>query len=145
MMSSFSRMDKHVLLCGDNVLTRQLALSLTSQGKICFFMESDVTIANTLEADGFNVVQVNPENADELKQVNLHKAICIVSAYEDDSKNILVMMTAQSLNEDTKNDKLQLIARIEQPHNLDKAKRAGATQVISPLKMSAEWVAKVLG
>ncbi len=144
MMSSFNRLDKHVLLCGDNVLTRQVALSLTGQGKFCFFMESDPGISAALEADGFNVVHVNPENAAELKQVNLHKAVCIVSAYDDDSKNILVMMTAQSLNEETQNPSLKLIARIEQPHNLDKAKRAGATEVISPLKMSAEWVAKAV-
>ena len=144
MMSSFSRLDKHVLLCGDNVLTRQLATTLSNQGKMCFFMESDPTHGATLEADGFNVVHVNPENASELKQVNLHKAVCLLSAYDDDSKNILVMMTAQSLNESTKNDGLQLIARIEQIHNIDKAKRAGATQVISPLQMSAEVVAKGL-
>ena len=137
MVSNFSHLSEHILLCGDNVLTRELASHYIRQGKVCFFLEHEVTRAAILEADGFNVVHINPENPAELSSVNLHKAVSLVSAYDDDARNILVMMTAQSLQDEIKNPTLALVARIEQLHNIEKAKRAGATKVISPLKESA--------
>lgn len=142
MVSTITRLDEHILLCGDNLLTREVAQTLLSQGKQCFFLEPTLALAATLEADGFTVVHVNPANEDDLRKVNAHRAAYLLSAYEDDARNILVMMAASQVREGHPGTKLELIARIEALHNIDKAKRAGATQVISPLKISADIVIK---
>ena len=140
MMSNIHEIGQHVLLCGDNVMTRELANLYTEKGKMCFFIEPDPNKAVALEAAQFNVVRLDPENAEHLQHVNLHKAFCLVTAYDDDAKNILIVMSAASVAEKSKEHHCQIIARIEQVQNIEKAKRVGATQVISPLKMSADWI-----
>jgi voltage-gated potassium channel len=142
MVSNFSRLNGHVLLCGDNVMTRELARQYIQQGKACFFLEPDVVRANVLEAAQFPVIRLNPENTESLKEVKLNKASCLVAAYDEDAKNILIVISARSIDENSIGPHCQIIARIEELHNIEKAKRAGASEVISPLKMSADWLIK---
>ncbi len=140
-MSNFSRLNHHVLLCGDNVMTRALATRYTQAGKMCFFLEADPVVAANLEAAKFNVVRVNPEDTEALLQVNMAKAICLVVAYSEDARNILVAMSAQAAGAGQKDNSCQVIVRIEEPHNIEKARRAGAFEVVSPLIMGADWIA----
>ncbi|MCX7123107.1 MAG: NAD-binding protein [Gammaproteobacteria bacterium] len=142
MVSSFSRLHGHILLCGDNVMTRELARLYIQEGKMCFFLEPNVVLANALEADQLPVIRINPENTESLKEVKLNKAACLIAAYDDDAKNILIVISARSIDEGNLDHHCRIIARIEALHNIEKAKRAGATEVISPLKMSADWLIK---
>lgn len=144
MVSNFSHLNQHLLLCGDNLLTRTLAQNCLTQGKPCFFMEPLQSAASVLESAGFNVIHINPENPADLSKVNLNQALALVSAYDSDAQNILVMMAAQSLKKTRKGPPLHLIARIEQDHNVEKAKISGATEVFSPLLMGADWISKLL-
>ena len=141
-MASLSRLNQHILLCGDNVMTRELARLYIQQGRACFFLEPNIALATALEADQFPVIRINPENTESLKEVKLQKAACLVAAYDDDAKNILIVISARSIDEANTGRHCRIVARIEELHNIEKAKRAGATEVISPLKMSADWLLK---
>ena len=123
-------------------MTRELARLYIQQGKACFFLEPDVARANALEADQFPVIRINPENTESLKEVKLGKAACLIAAYDNDARNILIVISARSIDENNTAHHCRIVARIEELHNIEKAKRAGASEVISPLKMSADWLIK---
>lgn len=137
MVVNLASLNGHVLLCGDNLLTRELAKKFMERGRQVFFLESDDAKKQSLEQVGFNVMQVDPEDEEQLGTIGLHKAHCLVSAYPDDSKNIIIMMSANHVRQQKKKYKTKLTCRVDEPHNADKARRAGADQIISPLLISA--------
>ncbi len=135
MVSHLSHLKDHIILCGDNVLTHECAKAYLDHAQKCFFLEPDKVTAGRLEDAGYNVIAVNPMNEKELATCNLEAAKCFIAAYEQDSENILAIMSAATVC--GKDRKTRLIARIEKSYNVQNAKQAGADEVISPLRVSA--------
>ncbi|MDF1759774.1 MAG: NAD-binding protein [Coxiellaceae bacterium] len=138
MVSHLSHLKGHIVLCGDNVLTHECAKAYVDHAQKCFFLEPDKTIAQRLEDAGYNVIAINPMNEKELATCNLEAATCFIAAYEEDSENILAIMSAATVC--GKDRKTRLIARIEKSYNVQNAKQAGADEVISPLRVSAHTI-----
>lgn len=138
MVSHFSHLKNHIILCGDNVLTHECANAYSDQPQKCFFLEPDKAKAARLEDAGYNVIAINPMNEQELATCNLESASCFIAAYDEDAENILAIMSAATVC--GTNRKVRLIARIEKSYNVQNATQAGADQVISPLRVSAQTI-----
>ena len=65
----------------------------------------------------------------------------IISAFDSDSLNILVAVTAKELRDSLKGCRLRILVRVEDEENMDKARRIGADEVISPSTMGGRLMA----
>ena len=137
MVAHLHHLSGHVLLCGNNVLTQSLADTYADEQVMCYFLIPDQSQASALEAQGYSVMAIDPADKEQLSACNLPGAKCFVTAEEDDALNILHTMTAKELIGDTDT---KIVARIEHKFNVNKAKLAGADQVISPLHLGAKKI-----
>lgn len=142
MVRKLRQLEGHALVCGDNLLTRALADGFKQQGRTCFFIENDAAIVARLHAEGYHAMQIDAMNADELHNANVPDAFCFIASLEEDASNILLTMTAKGLCTET--SKVRIVARIEHAFNIEKAKRVGADEVISPFTLSAQKILQQL-
>jgi voltage-gated potassium channel Kch len=87
----------------------------------------DETAARRLADRDVPVFTADPSDVDPLERVNLAGARAVVAATEDDARDALAILTARQLNPD-----VRIVAAVTQRENVDKLRRAGADQVISP-------------
>lgn len=144
-MNKLNSFTNHIVLCGYNDLSRLAATQLVKGGSVCLFLEKDHNIAEQIRADGFNVVTGDSSNSEQLASSNFKQADTLICADDDDAVNILTLMAAAELKENRTSSKaLKLVVRIEEPQNVDKAKRLGADTVISPAVIGGDLIAKAV-
>ena len=95
-----------------------------------------------LQAKGYHAVVISGNGRDDLDAANIYKAKAVISAYDEDADNILMVMTATQLLKPSEPHLYHIICRIYQLQNVEKAKMVGATHVTSPAIIGGEMMAK---
>lgn len=148
-MSKLDSFNNHIVISGFNDLTRICAKELISQGNEILFLEKNRLIADQIKAAGFNVVMGDSSHPEELKSANILQANVLICGQEKDSDNILTLMAAHEAHAQLKqlkhNGNFKMICRIEEPHNIEKAKKLGADSIVSPSILGGEMMAKAVG
>ena len=120
-------LSEHYILCGFGRTGRQIAEEFSLQ-KIPFIVvdaaEQSVQEAQTL---GFMAVQGDATSDDTLQLVNIEMAVCLISALTSDAENLYTVLSARTLN-----PKVRIIARASSSEAIQKLRRVGADEVISP-------------
>lgn len=140
-MNKMSSFNNHVVICGYNQLTRIAANQLVAAGTTCLFLEKDCVKAEQIRSDGYNVVTGDPSDSIQLLSSNLGMANTLICGHQDDGVNILILMAANEIKDKLKHE-LMLISRIEEPQNIDKAKKLGANEIISPDIIAGKMIAE---
>ncbi|QWC18568.1 NAD-binding protein [Halorubrum sp. 2020YC2] len=121
-------LDDHVLVLGYGDLTEPILEELDARDSVEYAVVTpDETAARRLADRDIPVFTADPSDVDPLKRVNLSGARAVVAATEDDARDALAILTARQLNPD-----VRIVAAVTQRENVDKLRRAGADQVISP-------------
>lgn len=144
-MNKFNSFTNHVVICGYNELTRISAQQLVQKGAVVLFLEKSSKVADEIKAAGFNVVTGDATDPEEIKGSRIAQADVLICGHQDDARNILTMMAAEDVKEANSEHKLKIICRIEEAQNIDKAKRLGACEVISPAKLGGDLIAEAAG
>ncbi|QKG93101.1 NAD-binding protein [Halorubrum salinarum] len=121
-------LDDHVLVLGYGDLTEPILEELDARDGVEYAVVTpDENVARRLTDRDVPVYTADPSDVDPLERVNLDGARAVVAATEDDARDALAILTARQLNPD-----VRIVAAVTQRENVDKLRRAGADQVISP-------------
>ncbi|TKX75880.1 potassium channel protein [Halorubrum sp. GN11_10-6_MGM] len=121
-------LDDHVLVLGYGDLTEPILEELAARDGVEYAVVTpDETVARRLADRDIPVYTADPSDVEPLERVNLAGASAVVAATEDDARDALAILTARQLNPD-----VRIVAAATQRENVDKLRRAGADQVISP-------------
>ena len=141
-MSRFQRMKNHVVICGFSSVTESMIDELVEKGAAFVIVEDKSDIINNLQAKGFDILAGDATRKEVLEQANLEESRAIVAAFDSDSLNILVAVTARELREKYKDSRFRIVVRIENEENIDKIRHLGADEVVSPSTMGGRLMAK---
>ncbi len=85
-----------------------------------------------LRVKGFFAISGDSTDRETLVQANLVNAKTLISTFTNDADNILTVMAADGILQQHPQKKVTIICRIDRQQNINKAKRVGASEVISP-------------
>ena len=129
-------LDNHVLVLGYGDLTEPILEELDARDGVEYAVVTpDETAARRLADRDIPVYTADPSDVDPLERVNLAGARAVVAATEDDAHDALSILTARQLNPD-----VRIVAAVTQRENVDKLRRAGADQVISPTTLGGHII-----
>ncbi len=124
----FDLLDDHVLVLGYGDLTEPILEELTDRGGVDFaVITTDETAARRLGDRDVPVLTADPSDVEPLQRAHIEDARAVVVATEDDARDALAILTARQLNPG-----VRIVASATQRENVNKLRRAGADQVISP-------------
>jgi NhaP-type Na+/H+ or K+/H+ antiporter/K+/H+ antiporter YhaU regulatory subunit KhtT len=113
-----------VLIIGGGRVGRELSQRLEERGENVIILEKREAVAEELRNDGFSVRQGDGTNIELLRKAGIGRAKRVVAATGDDDTNLLVAQLANS-----KFEVEQVIARVNQPDNVDAFNELGVETV----------------
>jgi len=121
-------LDDHVLVLGYGDLTEPILEELNERDGVKYaVITTDETAARRLDERGIPVLTADPSDVEPLERAHIEVARAVVVATENDARDALAILTARQLNPD-----VRIVAAATQRENVNKLRRAGADQVISP-------------
>jgi voltage-gated potassium channel len=121
-------LDDHILVLGYGDLTEPILEELDERDDVQYaVVTTDETAARRLTDREIPVYVADPSDVEPLERVNLSGARAVIVATDDDARDALAILTARQLNPE-----VRIVAAVTQRENVDKLRRAGADQVISP-------------
>ena len=124
---SIETLTDHYILCGYSRTGRQIAREFRAEGVPFVIINSNLETTEEARAEGYTVLQGDATLDENLHQVKVEKATCIVTALPSDAENLYVVLSAKTLN-----PQIRAIARANTEEAVQKLQRAGADAVVSP-------------
>ncbi|MFA9516253.1 NAD-binding protein [Halopenitus sp. H-Gu1] len=123
----FDLLENHVLVLGYGDLTEPILEELIDREVTHVVVTDDERHASRLADHDVPVLSADPSDVEPLETVRIAYARAIVVATNDDAADALAILTSRQLNPD-----IRIVAGATQRENVEKLRRAGADDVISP-------------
>ncbi|BBD66272.1 TrkA domain-containing protein [Nostoc commune NIES-4072] len=120
-------LSEHYIICGFSRTGRQIAKEFRAEGVLFVVIDSDMESVQRAQAEGYTAFQGDATLDDTLLKVGVERAMCIVAALPSDAENLYIVLSAKTLNSG-----IRVIARASTEEALQKLRRGGADEVISP-------------
>ncbi len=117
----------HYILCGFGRVGEEVALELKARGTPFVIVDSNAEALARARRYSYLVVEGDATSDVTLQDAGIGRAASLLAAADSDSGNTYITLTAKALNPD-----VFVVARVGQPVNESKLRRAGADRVISP-------------
>jgi voltage-gated potassium channel len=129
MEKRISRLSGHYILCGIGRIGRNVAGELSSTARTYVIIdESRENIAAHVEHEpGVAFIVGDASDDDLLQKAHIDSAVGLFAVTGEDSKNLLITITAKQLNPE-----IRVVARCHEVRNIDKIRKAGADAIVSP-------------
>lgn len=134
LIKEVSRMAGHYIVCGLGRIGAGVARELEATGHACVAIEPLQATADAYhqsrESDdgaGLRVIVDDATDDQVLLAAGLQHAAGVFAVTGDDSKNVLISLSARQLN-----PKVRVVARVHEVANVAKCRRAGADEIVSP-------------
>jgi len=131
-MDTIKALKDHIILCGYGRLGHYLARRLKEAGMPFVVIERDASQAGAAVANGYLALEGNATDEEMLINAGAAEARTVLAALGNDGDNILITLSIRELNPNC-----TVVARVEDPAAEKMLRRAGADQVISPLRMGS--------
>ncbi|MBC1224198.1 potassium channel protein [Nostoc sp. UCD121] len=118
---------EHYIICGFSRTGRQIAKEFRAEDAPFVVIDADMESVQRAQAEGYTAYQGDATLDDTLLKVGIERAICIVAALPSDAENLYIVLSAKTLN-----SAIRVIARASTEEALQKLRRGGADEVISP-------------
>lgn len=141
-MQRFQHFSDHVIVCGFSCVSETVLSELAKSNTTVLVIENRVEFGELLRGKGYEVLAGDPTREETLRAAGLLNASAVVCAYDTDSVNMLIAVTAKEMRDAAKRSRPRIIVRIEDEENIPKAKRVGADEVISPSTMGGQLIAQ---
>lgn len=129
MEKRIQKLRQHFIICGFGRVGRSIGRELHNTGR--HFVAIDVDVERFEEAmekiPGLLYLQGDASDDDLLEAADIQDARGLFAATGDDSRNLMIIITARQLNPG-----LRIVARTQELRNMEKMRKAGADVVISP-------------
>ena len=119
----------HYIVCGVGLIGSNVAHELTSTGRACVIVDSNMeTMQRYLDAHpGQMYLHGDATDNDLLLAAGVERARGVFAVAHDDSQNLVISLSAKQLNPN-----LRVVARCHDVKNVEKTRRAGADEIVSP-------------
>jgi voltage-gated potassium channel len=132
------KLKDHYIICGLGRVGSQVAGEMLHEGVEFVAMDRDESKVQEGLDKGYLVLHVDSTDEGALQEAGVERASGLVACLSDDSMNLLVTLTARSLN-----PHLHIVARANRPENEIKLKRAGANRVAMPYQIGGYHMASM--
>lgn len=126
------RIDKltgHIIVCGAGRVGNAVMERLQQEREPFIVIDQDAAILQGLIDKGILAIQGDATLDSILLKAGVERARGIITTIAHDAENVYVTLTARNLN---RNPTFSIVARANRPEAIEKLKRSGATNVISP-------------
>jgi len=126
----------HFIVCGYGRMGMRVAQEFASINTPFVLVENNPESVERLRSRDLLFVEGDAASDDSLLKAGILRAKGLVSAVDSDERNVFITLTARALN-----PALFIVARSSYPDSVEKLRRAGANQVVSPYLMGAHRMA----
>jgi voltage-gated potassium channel len=126
----------HFIICGYGRMGARVAQEFRQIDTPFVMVESNPEPLERLRSTDLLFVEGDAASDESLLKAGILRAKGLVSAVDSDERNVFITLTARSLN-----PALFIVARSSYPDSVEKLRRAGANQVVSPYLMGAHRMA----
>jgi len=141
LMHRIQQATNHVILCGYSNVSETIVEELQKQGRTYLIIDDRDELVAQLRAKGHDVLRADATRRDALEEANLHQAAALIAAFDSDATNMLVAITAKTVREAHPKAHFPIIIRVEDEENIEKARRVGADEVVSPSTLAGQLMA----
>lgn len=120
-------LDHHIIVVGFGRVGQAVIRAFQDRGKQCAVMDMNPDHAAAIRASGATQIIGNATDEDDLRRAGIDRADALVAAADQDSENLVVVLTARSLRAD-----LRIVSRVNQTTWRTRIKHAGADVAESP-------------
>ena len=142
LVKRFQRLSDHVVVCGYSGVAASVLDELRDRNVMAVIVDDREKVAQSLRGKGHDVLEEDPTLRETLLDANVLTAQAVIAAFDSDSTNTLVAVNAKDLRDATPNARFAILVRIEDEENVDKVRRLGVDQVISPSTLGGRLLAK---
>ncbi len=136
---ALSRLSQHTIVAGYGRLGRHIVDEMVAQGLPFVVIDPDADKIESINNSGMLAVRGNAANDDDLRRAGIERAYSLVAAASSDAENVFIVLTARSLRPD-----LIIVARANDDISEDKLRRAGASRVLLPYRISGRRIVTLL-
>lgn len=141
-MSMTSQLKDHIIICGYSYLSDALVQCLKREKKSYVILESSSDKLLKLGDQSLTVLGSN-SSQETFDNLNIKAAKAVICAFDSDADNILTVLTIKGMMEKLELKNLKLIVRIENEDNIEKVKKLGVTDIVSPSLLAAQVVLEI--
>ncbi len=129
MEKALKKVHGHYILCGFGRVGHNVAqeLEATHRHYVAIDENLDVLQAQAEKRPGFLYLQGDASDEDLLQKANIQGARGVFAITGDDSRNLMMALTAKQMNPSTR-----VVARCNDLRNTEKMRKAGADAIVSP-------------
>lgn len=129
MEKAIKKLKGHYILCGFGRVGRNVAHELVTTGREFVAIDSDEEPFETQREHFPHLLHLHGDATDDdlLLAADIADAAGVFAVTGDDSRNLMIILTARQLN-----PKVRVVARCHELRNAQKMRKAGADTVISP-------------
>ena len=142
LVKRFQRLNDHVVVCGYSGVAASVLDELRDRNVMAVIVDDREKIAQSLRGKGHDVLEEDPTLRETLLDANVLTAQAVIAAFDSDSTNTLVAVNAKDLRDATPNARFAILVRIEDEENVEKVRRLGVDQVISPSTLGGRLLAQ---
>ena len=142
LVKRFQRLSDHIVVCGYSGVAASIIDELRDRDVITVIIDDREQVAQQLRAKGHDVLEGDATLRETLLDANVVTAQAVIASYDSDSMNTLVAVNAKDLRDDRPEVRYAILARIEDEENVDKVRRLGVDQVISPSTLGGRLLAE---
>ncbi len=139
MKKHISSLSNHFVVCGYGAIGRQICAQLKKEQHEVVVVEHDHETFLQAEAEGIHAIEGDACSNEILKASGIEHALGLVVATNEDSTNLLVVITARGIRSD-----LHIVARTNREEVTGKLLRAGADKVLFPQVIAGSRMAQLL-
>ena len=138
LMQRMQHATNHVILCGYSNVSETAIQELQKHDMSYLVIDDREDLVTQLQAKGHDVVAADATRKETLEEANVHQAAAVIAAFDSDATNMLVAVTAKELRDAREKTHFRIIVRVEDEENIEKAKRVGADEVVSPSTLGGQ-------
>ena len=134
-------MSGHVVVCGFSGVAESVMDELRDRSVPVVIIDDRERVAQLLRTKGHDVLEGDPTLRETLLDANVVTAQAVIATYDSDSMNTLAAVNAKDLRDETPRAKFAILVRIEDEENVEKVRKLGVDQVISPSTLGGRLLA----
>jgi voltage-gated potassium channel len=138
MEKTIAALSGHAIVCAYGRMGSQVADEFKREGRPVVVVDPHEEALVGAHEKGLLVVVGDAGNDDVLRQAGVERAHALVSCLDDDAGNLMVVLSARTLNE-----KLFIVARTNHHETTSKLMAAGANRVLWPYGLSGRRMAQM--
>jgi len=135
MHEKIDKLRNHVIVCGVGRVGTTVARGLAAEGASFVVIDIDKDRLQLAAEHGWPVLLGDARQEEVLLRAGIGHAKALVTSLESDADNVFVVLTARDLA-----PAIRIVARVSDENSTSKVRKAGADDVVSPIRMGANQI-----